>query len=118
MASEYVERMAERSARLAEIEAELIKLCCNCKRVDCQYGTCENLVTKRRELKGKQKGGVKKGAEFHGKNAQRFTYDGRTLTLYEWQRILGVHRETLRTRLRNGWSVEEAFSTPLRGQRE
>lgn len=118
MASGLAERVAERTEKLAEIEAELIKFCCSCKRVDCRYGTCENLVLKRRELKNKLYGGGKKNTEYRVRKAQRFTFEGRSLTLYEWERVIGVRRETLRRRLRNGWSLEKTFSTPLRGQEE
>lgn len=41
------------------------------------------------------------------------THNGETLTISEWGRRLGIHRETLRRRLTlYGWSVHRALSTP------
>ena len=42
------------------------------------------------------------------------THNGETLTISEWGRRLGIHRETLRRRLTvYGWSVHRALSTPV-----
>lgn len=42
------------------------------------------------------------------------TFEGRTLSLSEWAREIGVPRHTLRYRLHHlGWTVERAFTTPL-----
>lgn len=114
MASRHAGCSVNYSSRLEEIEAELIKLCCNCKHIDCRYGTCESLVAKRRELKGKRNYGGKRGSESRDNGAKRVTFEGRTLTLCEWEGVLGIHRETLRKRLSAGWSINDAFLTPLR----
>lgn len=37
-------------------------------------------------------------------------YDGRTQTLTEWSEELGIHRGTLRSRLRRGWPVERILN--------
>ena len=52
-------------------------------------------------------------------NTRRYGAFGRWLTLAEWSEELGVHPNTLQTRIRNGWEVSRALSTPalLRGQR-
>lgn len=42
-------------------------------------------------------------------------YKGENHTLAEWSKILGIKYATLRKRVGEGWSVEEAFHTPLRG---
>lgn len=42
------------------------------------------------------------------------TYKGETHCLIEWVKILGfISYPTLSSRLRNGWNVEDAFTTPL-----
>jgi hypothetical protein len=43
------------------------------------------------------------------------TWRLRTLCIAEWGRQLGINRRTLAKRLNLGWSVDEAFTTPLRG---
>lgn len=41
------------------------------------------------------------------------TYKGETKTLLDWAQDLGMYRETLRDRIRRGWSVEQALETPV-----
>ena len=41
-------------------------------------------------------------------------YKGETRCLAEWVDIIGIPRVTIRTRLRLGWTVEQAFETPVR----
>lgn len=41
------------------------------------------------------------------------TFDGRTQTMKAWALALGMKHLTLAARLKRGWSVEEALSTPL-----
>lgn len=41
------------------------------------------------------------------------TWQGKTLPLVAWCEQLGVPYDSMRWRLRYGWSVEEAFTTPL-----
>ena len=45
---------------------------------------------------------------------KRITYNGETKTVADWSRELGMNYGTLQSRLRNGWTVEEAFTKPLR----
>lgn len=42
------------------------------------------------------------------------TYRGARKTLSEWARELGIARESLRGRLKYGWSIEKALTTPKR----
>jgi hypothetical protein len=44
---------------------------------------------------------------------RQLTWQGRTQCLTEWAEELGIKRNTLTERLRNGWSVEETLTTPL-----
>lgn len=41
-------------------------------------------------------------------------FNGETKHISEWARSLGTHRETLVGRLRRGWSVERALTTPVK----
>lgn len=49
------------------------------------------------------------------RNNEVIEYNGIQHTASEWSRILGIKHCTLRKRLREGWSIEKAFSTPIRG---
>jgi hypothetical protein len=42
---------------------------------------------------------------------RKFQFNGRNLTLSDWARELDITRESLRDRLRCGWSLERAFTT-------
>lgn len=42
------------------------------------------------------------------------TLNGETMSLGKWARRMGMERATLRHRLKNGWSVEDAILTPVR----
>ena len=41
------------------------------------------------------------------------TYQDKTQTLNQWARELKINRNTLKGRLQNGWTIEEALSTPV-----
>ena len=43
---------------------------------------------------------------------RRLTFNGETLTLTDWSRRTGLGVTTIRERLRRGWSVEVALTTP------
>ena len=42
------------------------------------------------------------------------TLNGRTLTLAEWGEVTGIPRALLSTRIRRGWSDQEALTTPVK----
>ena len=42
------------------------------------------------------------------------TYKGKTQSMAEWCRELGLNYELIRNRIRSNWSVEKAFETPVR----
>lgn len=51
----------------------------------------------------------------NNKSTNRFiTYKGETYTLKQWGRILGVNSVTISSRLKRGWTLEEAFQVPNR----
>jgi len=45
---------------------------------------------------------------------RQITYKGETKNLTEWSKVTGINRKTLETRLKNGWVVERALTTPVR----
>ena len=45
------------------------------------------------------------------------THQGETQCLVEWERRLGFPKDRIGQRLRSGWSVERALTTPLRPRR-
>lgn len=48
----------------------------------------------------------------HNKQNNRIiTFNGKTLCLQEWARVVGIKRETIARRLNAGWSVERALRT-------
>lgn len=42
------------------------------------------------------------------------TYDGRTLCVSEWSRIMNINKATLESRIKKGWDLERALTTPPR----
>jgi hypothetical protein len=46
------------------------------------------------------------------------TYNGEALTLSQWIRKLGLTRETISSRLNQGWPEEKALSTPIRKKKK
>lgn len=52
----------------------------------------------------------------NNKNDNRYiTANGETHTLAEWGRIAGIKPDTIAKRMKKGWSVEDAVTTPKRG---
>ena len=45
------------------------------------------------------------------------TFKGETHTIAEWSRIIGMSRITIRSRIREGWTIEEALTRPIRKSR-
>lgn len=53
------------------------------------------------------------------RNNHYITYNGETHTAAEWSRIVGGScRHTILSRLKNGWSIEKALTTPVKKRRE
>ena len=46
------------------------------------------------------------------------TYQGETLCVSHWARKVGLRQDTLSWRIRSGWSVEKALTTPVKGANE
>lgn len=51
-------------------------------------------------------------------NNRRLEYYGWSLTVAEWAWLLKVNRQLILGRLKDGWSIEEALTTPLTEQRK
>ena len=45
-------------------------------------------------------------------------YNGKTQCLNDWAKELGIQRLTLTKRIKSGWSIEEAFETPVTNTRK
>lgn len=45
------------------------------------------------------------------------TINGKTKTLAQWAREVGLTNDTIRARLMHGWSAHEAFTLPLNWRR-
>lgn len=45
--------------------------------------------------------------------ATRISFGGKTLSVGQWSKATGIQRDTLRERLRAGWPIEQALTTPV-----
>jgi hypothetical protein len=52
------------------------------------------------------------------RNTVNLTYQGRTQSLTQWAREIGISKASLQNRFERGWSVEKALSTPPLPQQE
>ena len=41
-------------------------------------------------------------------------FDGKVKTIAQWERELGCKKQSVRSRIRKGWSIQEALATPVR----
>lgn len=46
------------------------------------------------------------------------TYNGKTQTVSQWAKEIGINRQTIEQRLLRDWSIEDALTTPLRKRRK
>ena len=46
-----------------------------------------------------------------------FTYKGQTLSMVQWSRLKGWPDNTVKERIRQGWSIDRALTTPVRSSR-
>jgi hypothetical protein len=46
------------------------------------------------------------------RRARRITHNGITLTIAEWAQLLGIHPESLRSRLSRSWPLRDALTLP------
>jgi len=50
-------------------------------------------------------------------NIVRLTFNGQTITLLEWEKQTGINGYNIAFRIKAGWSVERALTTPVRKKR-
>jgi len=50
--------------------------------------------------------------------SKKLYHDGREMTLRQWAKEVGISASTLSTRLKKGWTLEQALRTPSGGKRE
>lgn len=63
--------------------------------------------------------GCKKTAmRYTGNNSQFYTFNGETKCMAEWAESLGLTKQALHQRLKSGWTVAQALSTPKAGWSE
>lgn len=48
------------------------------------------------------------------RDSNKVIWNGVVKTIAEWSKYLDIHEETLRHRINRGWTVERAFTTPVR----
>ena len=48
------------------------------------------------------------------RNTHNIIYQGETHCLSDWAKISGIKRPTLLQRINNGWSIEQALTTPTK----
>ncbi len=48
------------------------------------------------------------------RNVANYTFNGKSMNINEWTKYLGFGKETIRERLKRGWTIEEALSKPLK----
>lgn len=46
-------------------------------------------------------------------NNRLINFEGKTMTLQEWSELIGIEASTLRYRLVNDWSIDDAINTPV-----
>lgn len=87
-------------------------------------GPCPNTgysVDRKKNNEGYKPGNVRWADCITQNNNRRtshyLTHDGRTQPIRAWAAELGINEQTLHERLKRGWTVERALTTPLHGRR-
>jgi hypothetical protein len=63
-------------------------------------------------------GDRKTAMRYTGNNSQFYTFNGETKCMAEWAEDLGLTKQALHQRLKSGWTVAQALSTPKAGWSE
>jgi hypothetical protein len=52
------------------------------------------------------------------RNNHKLTFDGKTLCISEWAEILDIRQESIKSRLKYGWSIKDALTMPINRRRK
>ena len=85
---------------------EMIAACLECRRADCQFGTCPRI----------QALGHARTGRGTGKPGRRYEAFGRSQTLTEWAAEVDLPRSTLESRIKAGIPVERALTMRYRAR--
>ena len=95
---------------------EVIALCTSCTSISCSNGMCAALINKVAEIRGVPVGEPKKrnpSGNSHQQNVAKYEINGEVHTVPEWCRIKGINYNTIMTRKRKGYTLEEALTMPV-----
>ena len=87
-------------------EPEVVAVCANCTREDCD-GVCDDYRNAARKCLGLP---PLRRLNYRAK----YEFDGESHTLREWSEISGIHCNVLYRRLNSGMTIGEALSRPVR----
>ena len=73
----------------------------------------DSYLRRKKRLKGFNKENC-----FWSTNSEKHEYDGQLLTVKEIAKTVGMPYSTLKMRLHNGWSLEQAVTTPIRPRKK
>lgn len=92
---------------MREKQRETAEVCLNCTKRACPYGECAHYKRESARIWGIDP----------GRQARQYEARGERHTLREWDKISGIDKGILSSRInKRGWSVEKAITTPI--QRE
>ena len=46
------------------------------------------------------------------------TFNGRTISLIDWQKETGINIDAISKRIKTGWTIQEALTTPIKIQKD
>lgn len=96
------------------LSAASIEKCTSCKRARCN-GACDEILALERQNVDPRK---RENGKLMGYQVKRkYTYRGKQYSSRELAQKAGISMAAFHSRLKHGWTVEEAVETPMRGKR-